>query len=297
MISVWGVNHGEVIAKTRLPNGSWVKASSLTKTELRAANKGRKAGELKRKTDDDAKFREYANSQRDMKKMLDDIRDGKTPDWTNKQGMVFTTPNKQAEREMQQANMSAFATSFGGRKGKKVMVVPKGSEPETVDHEIAHLTPKRSSYRLHQVISDPKRIPREEARAEMSANHRGGYWRNKDTEPSSGYGAAARSPFKRQMYRAVEEMQGLSGGFDKKIFTQEGMKLYRSTQDQIHRANPNRLPPMGTKGYSNPKFRGNQHVDEKGQKKGNARRNLTLLGGGTAAGGYGVYRYNKGKKK
>lgn len=82
-------------------------------------------------------------------------------------------------REDMPAGYGGIASRYGGRSdGVSTVVMPKDGAPgldtaRTLQHEMAHATPDRSSWRLHQVLNDPVKRGREEARADMAGglNH------------------------------------------------------------------------------------------------------------------------------
>jgi len=294
VISAWNVDHG-IVSKTFIPGKGYVSATKLVqesgKPALRTAVRNQRAAKSRVAAEEKAHFQEY-RSQHDLNtKLLDQLeRKGKARP-SPKAGVAFAEPDFMTGMTMKAQNMEAFAMHTGGRRGRRVMVVPPGSSQHTVNHEIAHLTPKRSGYRLFQILGDGKRLMSEEARAEMASGSKLSYYRNATpAQAGSGYTQAAVSPEAQRILRSHEEQKALWNKVpDKKMFTDESMDAFRRTQDKIHAA---RKRPAA---YTAPReFHGNQYVDEKKQRK--TRRNIMIFGGGAGAagaGGYGFHRYKK----
>jgi hypothetical protein len=308
MISFWGVEHG-VVSKTFIPGKGYISASKLPKNEYRMINRNRKAATRRVANEEKKHFDQYRSDDKDLKNMLSDLATRGRQQDSPVKGVVYQEPDFFSGLQMKQQNMDAFAVKRGSRRhGPKVMVVPKNARPETMQHELGHLTPNRSGYRLWTITRDGNKIMREEARADMHTQRRGSYYKT-DTHPDSGYVQAARDPFARGIHEANERRINAAQGrpFSGK-FSEESMDNYRQVQDRIQgaRERGNRMPFQG----DSRNFRGNQYVDDKKQRRtSNARRTwneinprykriaaATGIGAGAGGGGYGAYRYNKRKK-
>lgn len=295
MKSYWGVEHGE-ISKTFIPGHGYVKASEIVartgKEGLRHAVTHQK---VDRKITQWATERENRQAHANVKELRNHVKDvqanGKILPSKHK-GVTWIQPSATRSMEMKQQGLEAYAIKVGGRKsGDKIMVVPKGSSESTVNHELAHLKPKRSGYRFQQVLSTGSSTMREEARADMATGlHRSYYGtRGAKKQPDSGYVGAARSEKDRKGYENFENMQNrFNFAHDEKLdkFKAEPVNEYRRIQNKIYEARVRSGKPV---------FRGNQYVDD------SKRRRAIVYGGGAgtavAASAYGLRKYQKGKKK
>lgn len=287
-------NYG-VISKTFIPGKGYVSATKLVETggkgALRRAVKGQKAEQYMVRRQEARHFQGYRAADKAHKDLVDQIGQKGKELPSPMKGTAFLQPNWAKEAEMKSANIEAFAIKRGGRRnGQAVMVVPKGATKDTVNHEMAHLTPKRSGYRLHQVLNDPKKLMREEGRAEMATRSKGGYYKT-DAPGTSGYIQMARN----EDIRSAANFQDKSNRgdvFGQGKYTKETLEEFKGVQDKIFEARRARGRDTFVIG-GDKKFRGNQYVDDKKRRK--VRAGLVALGGGTAAGGggYSAYRWNK----
>lgn len=220
MISYWGIDHGSAVSKAYIPGRGWVPAVQAGKEALRGAQGGHKAA--RGVSWDDKVFQAQQSSARRL------ISDLGTPK-TSKAGGV--SMNQYRSDEMP-AGMNAFAFMTG--KNERHMVRGKGMNagPKWLKtHEQAHLTPKnRTSYRLGQITSSPRKTMREEARADMAA---GKYYRKGQGFTGSGYAAAARNPSKAQTAYTSQNNQRSAVLAHLK---QESPKDYKSYKAQPNRA-------------------------------------------------------------
>lgn len=106
---------------------------------------------------------------------------------------------------------SAFAIRSGGRSsGRSAIMYPAGkgkadlaaaqagNVSSTLTHEMAHATPKRSGYRMHQVAQNPRKLGREEGRADFEARTD---YRAPTSENRNGYTDMATNESRRRLYR------------------------------------------------------------------------------------------------
>lgn len=276
----------KLVKKSFVPGKGWVPASKLGKQGLKQAA-GSRAVERqtgRRAEEEKYKFEEYRAWHDSMKEHAKEVKRG-GPMMSGPRGSVMYGPGKSGMRE----GVDAYAFQLGGRRGERIMVVPKGTKEDVVRHEMEHLRPKRSSYRLFTNLSDAEKSMREEARADMFSRHPGRYYKGtaKDREAAgSGYTEAANS----EDAARVQRWNGLIQGDERhvKMFMDEGLGAYRKTQDKIAASGKFKF-----RGAS--EFHGNQHVDEKGQKR--FGRKLTYIAGGSAAGGGGYAAYKFRRKK
>lgn len=274
----------KLVKKSFVPGKGFIPASKMTKAELKMAAFSRKSeaagGPGTRKHAEQEKQQDYRDWHKSMKGVVDDAKKG-GPLMSGPKGSVMYAPGK-GDSAMP-PGAGAYAVATGGRQGERIMVVPKDSAEHTVRHEIAHLTPKRSSYRLHQIIKNPERAMREEARADMLGSKKGYYKTNRGDEPS-GYSEAANSSYAATMQRMMAGGQG--DGVRMAMFDDKGLNAYRGTQDKMVAA-----------GY---KFRGNQYVDEKKMRRmnrGEKFKQYGSMGAIASGGGYTAYRLNRKPKK
>jgi hypothetical protein len=259
------------VKKSYVPGKGFIPASAIPKAELRAlAHGGRKAGQrivrAKAKADNDT----FKSTHADLKKLAQELQT---------KGRTSRTPSGALHHSVSNLDINtyspgtqAFAFKTGGRRAPGYLVTAPGASGHIMAHEAAHLMPKRSAYRTHhQLVEDGAKSMREEARADMASGDKSGYYANREAKRTkSGYVEAANSEYARStQYRHSDEHRA-------KMFTPESMDAFRSTQDRIH---ANRGP--------NYKFKGNQYVDEAGNKK--ARNHQLLVNGATAAGVAGLY--------
>lgn len=283
------------VSKTFIPGKGYVSATKLVevggKRALRRAVHGQKAEQYVVRRQEARHFQEYRAADKAHKDLVADIGQKGKELPSPMKGTAFLQPNWAKEAEMKSVNIEAFAIKRGGRKnGQAVMVVPKNATKDTVNHEMAHLTPKRSGYRLHQVLSDPKKLMREEGRAEMATRSKGGYYKT-DAPGTSGYIQMARNEDVRSFANMQDKMRrGNVLGEGK--YSKESLDEFRGVQDKIYQARRARGRDTFVIG-GDKKFRGNQYVDDKKRRK--VRAGLVALGGGTAVGGggYSAYRWNK----
>lgn len=127
-------------------------------------------------------------------------------------------------------DVAGFTVRSGSKsQGRNTVVLShklkRAEVDSTYNHELAHAAPKRSEYRVHhQIASDPQKMIREEARADMAG---GNYWRNPESRTDSGYTQIARihDPSDTPPMAAMKErMYGFSA-------KQAG--AYRGVQDKI----------------------------------------------------------------
>lgn len=279
------------VSKTFIPGRGYVSATKLPKSQLRMTVHTQRAAKARVRDEEARHFQAYRAADKAHKDLVADVGRKGTELPSPMKGTAFLQPNWAKEAQMKSVNIEAFAIKRGGRKnGQAVMVVPKGATKDTVNHEMAHLTPKRSGYRLHQVLNDPKKLMREEGRAEMATRSRGAYYKT-DGPSTSGYIDMARD----DNVRALANFQDKSNRgdvFGQGKYTKETLEEFKGVQDKIFEARRARGRDTFVIG-GDQKFRGNQYVDDKKRRK--VRAGLVALGGGTAAGGggYSAYRWNK----
>lgn len=217
----------EAIFKSFVPGKGWIRASYLTKTDLkRAAGKGflnRSSHRAQTKNlskpgsySSDPQHTNYrALHYQQRAAALKEQSSGYALHsfGANKQHVVYDSKNVTQGAE-------AEAMKFGGRKGGGIVQAGPNADFQTLKHEQAHLLPKRSGYRVHQQIAQhPEKLLREEARADMA----GGVYYQED-HMGSGYARAAKSEFYRKELQKV--------GFTH--MTPEAVHEYRKVQDKIH---------------------------------------------------------------
>lgn len=234
MRSYWGVEHGDAVSKSYIPGKGWVPAVKAGKDALRGAKGGHQKAKGVSWED-----RLFQTNQKNTKTMLSEL--GKPKKITS--GGVKM--NHYRSNDMP-PGLGAFAVMTG--KNKRHMVSPPGSPKWINTHEKAHLSPKkRTSYRLNQIVSNPRKAMREEARADVAG---GQLYRKPMTNPlgNSGYRQAARSSTGARelnsQHRQIRQMTAASlSGSDRKLFSampkrdamfaKRPVADYRKTQDKI----------------------------------------------------------------
>lgn len=267
MISAFGVDHGEV-SKSLVPGKGFVSASTLGAKKLREVTKpGQYASRGLSRKQKDAQYALKANN---------DLFGGRESE-------IFSMPKgKKGKLHISDApdlagtGLGAVAFKTGGKDGQRRILMGPDAEflgrkdlKRLKEHEIAHVTPgKRTSWRMASIASDPKKIMREEGRADMvaglhyadSAKHalkaRKHAARSKDIFdedsmksmtarqriPSVGYNALALIPEERAAQRAalLGAAKTLPKGDQRRSIkqmaernTDRSFAAYRSTQDKI----------------------------------------------------------------
>jgi hypothetical protein len=272
------------VEKSFIPGKGWVKAVEAGKPALRQAQWDRPMYKVHAKTEARAEARKYQEHDNAVRAHIKEMKAGsKKTETRGKAERV--TPGFAHDIGMKSSGIKAYAVHAGGRKGQRMIVAPKGTSKPTMKHEMAHITPKRSGYRLYKILDDPKKAMREEARADMMSGHTGDYHKAKgllSRQTGSGYTASARSEARRTV---IENQQRATGKAP--MFSKEGVGAYRETQDKIAGARgytPKGAPAKGTKAAENTK---NRYLKQQ-----------VAIGGGTVATGatYGTYKLHQRKK-
>lgn len=260
MISAFGVEHG-VIAKS-LVNGVFKPASALSRAERGAVGGYKKA---KGVSEEHRTFLQGAHERRKI---------------VGENAAYKDVPVKPLDALLH--GDRGFTIRTGSAKGGQSHVFGHASDTKSQkalqQHEGAHAAPKRSEYRMHhQIMGNPKKLMREEARADMASDY-GSYRQVRMRHVASGkkktvsvYGAAAKTGQLSQVSRAYPHL--------KKPELKEGVKAYRQTQDKIARAKGKKLLPTTTD-----------------KNKQNIVRG-TILGVSAAAAGHQLHHEFKPKKR
>ena len=179
MISAFGVEHGGV--SKSFVNGKWVKAAELSGKQ---ASKIRAGGQYKKARGTTKSDREFKTNNttvlseaRKMKpgeqqrSLFNTVRHGGFDRRGNtKIDMHDTTPSLSFGSG---GTIQASAQKFGPKRGGVHMITTNGpgkASPVTLAHEKAHLSPDRGAYRMKQITRSPKKLMREEARADATAD-------------------------------------------------------------------------------------------------------------------------------
>ena len=163
MISAFGIDHGE-FTKSYIPGKGYVAATDLGRA-------GKKA--LRQHVEYSTRYRGNAGSKfqeaaRYRKAKGRKLWEGFRTDFQQKVN-VSAKPNQLLRDE---PNLAGYARA-NGRGGGTIKVNPAHTPEEralTVKHEMAHITPKRNIWRLHQRTNDPIRMGGEEGRADFIAH-------------------------------------------------------------------------------------------------------------------------------
>lgn len=199
MISAFGVDHGEEIAKS-LVDGKFVRAVDVGAKGLRAARKNAQGGyvsdagnpleQLLRATGAAPARSKSDVPSFDKSGLFGGRYLSRGPDdetisvLTNKEG-VTQMLSQLAGRDLSGAPAEAIEfvgtksgkyknahpLRYGSAKGGRTYVVSDKKDEKTIAHELLH-SEGRSSWRIAQVQNDPKKLAREEARADtLSGTH------------------------------------------------------------------------------------------------------------------------------
>lgn len=167
---------GTATVKKSFVNGKFVSAIELSAKE---ASKVRSGGQWKKArgvTEKDSAFRDLMTSP-EVKQSLKDMngvkRNKYLPKDTGSGGTI-------------RAGSKSHGRSYvAGEAGSKKEVA------QIAHHEAQHANPKRSSYRLHsQIMGDPKKLFREEARADWAS---AGHYNQRNNQSAYAIGARAQS--------------------------------------------------------------------------------------------------------
>lgn len=276
------------IRKSFVPGKGWVKATEVPKTALkRAAGPGRQGRAQWKQNSKDADFaakQEYKEHERSVRGLLDTMRNGGKTTTVTRGGKTVEhiQPSGFTSMQLKASGLKAFATHTGGRKGHRTIVEPKRADKTTRRHETAHITPKRSGYRLHQILKDPKKAMREEARADMASRHVGDYYKKKGTfsrQSTSGYTSSAR----RNSSRLVIQSR-VAGSGKGHLFEKGPVSEYRKTQDKIAAARGYTKTGKPAKGTYHAKHWKNQK----------AKKQAAVVGVGAPTLGYAGYKEYEG---
>lgn len=293
------------IVKSYIPGKGYVPAVKAGKKVLHEAVGERQTqAYLKRagRTKDQRMFQQYKTEHDRTKDMVRNIKDqGKSWDelTVGHQPVAGTKISPTRMAESVGGDVGAFAFTQGGRRGKRYVVVQHGANPHFVGHETAHVTPKRSSFRMYQIRQDKAKLMSEEGRASMYGAGQGRYWRNVDAkkgiQPADGYIQAATHEPYRQHLESSDFRETLFGGESQ--WSPRAMKAFKDTQDKIATAHGGQLPK--TAGL---KFHGNQWVDNKGNKRGtrtmsNGIRYIGYGVGSTGVGAGAIYASRKADQR
>lgn len=304
------------VQKSYIPGKGWVSAADASKRALRGAAKGNrytqmrgvpKNMERRRQTilEANGAFRglikdteDAANGNPSFMAQAHDMITGERPAYKverhAKGGTAHSNASDMARVAGPQAE--AFAVNMGGRSKADRWVFQKpGADQNIVNHEAAHTSPDRSSWRMHQITSDPKKAMREEARADYSA---GTYYRKTPEQLKaegrfeSGYHAAAHGneKFRRNIKRGTAQqivarkLSGREGGGN--MWKNSAVHEYRKVQDKI--ASSQNIPAARGR-----HFYGNQWMTREG-----AKRHAKQVGLGTAGAGafYGIHHHKEVSK-
>lgn len=292
MKSYWGIEHGEV-AKTFVPGQGYVKATDIVrvagKSGLRKIVRTQRSEKITQKLAEQKYAREAKEAHSETVAHIKEMRAQGKVKPSSVKGVEFIEPNAGHSMQMKAQGLGAYAMRIGSRKhGQKVMIVPKNSPRNIVEHELAHLTPNRSGHRMYQLTENGKKTMREEARADMASGSYRSYHgtRGAKKNPNTGYVHAAADDKARAIYNHNEVAQQPFGALfrdeSKEKFGAEQMQNYREVQDKIYNARVRSGKRV---------FRGNQYVDDLKRRRAIA---AGVVGAPVAAGGgYGFHRYKK----
>lgn len=237
------------VSKSYIPGKGWVPAMKAGKKALRGA----KGGHAKAKgvsPKDEAARNMMGLSHKEVTGTLR----------AKKVGTTNVNRGVKADR-YETYNMPAGAEAFAYIKPDRtrVMVTKPGADKRFVQHEAAHLSPKkRTPHRMYNISQNPGKAMREEARADSAggmgwreAKRKGNVGMYKDTfrgEGYSGYAASGASRFQASQQRqaggmvdaatnAARKQEGMDpklySDSRRRMFNQKSLGGYRQVQDNI----------------------------------------------------------------
>jgi len=290
MRSAFGVEHvvAAPVSKS-LSGGVFKPASKLSQAERKTVGGYRKA---KGVTTSDA---EWARNMGQVKRLHDQPHPGMRHTKTvhGKQGT--TEHYKHNSRStVVPPGAEGFHVRTGGKKGTSYIHMKDSAGKSVTRHEVAHSTPKRTSYRMKQIVDNPKKTMAEEGRADYVAS--GHYLKKK---PQSGYAQSARyrnaeargeksaksarkyggKPARGLMrarnapsrFKVKQASGSMSRTMNKPVGRQE-IDEYRRVQDKMHGGAP-KTPGMST------------------------RKKVAIGAGTTGVAGGGTYAVSRNRKK
>lgn len=209
-----------VVSKSFIPGRGWIPATKVSRRELTALARGGRA---------DAARKARAANQGANQEFKDHI--SALTDFTSQHGSYHSTkgsvrPRVLADEVIDDAagpHIAAFASKLGGRRAPGVVYARNSATERTIRHEHAHVTPKRSAYRVYQIGVSPRRTMAEEGRADYTA---GSHYKDFRGEGSA-YAAAAANEKNRQ--KLVSRMGPERG----KIYSRPNVSAYRNVQDRM----------------------------------------------------------------
>lgn len=151
MISYWGIDHG--ISKSYLGRGQWAPATKAGKEALRRAQGAHSDPKVKARTAAVNRGQKADIAARAARSSGPSIGASRTSRGAPVKWNRSSSPTKSTTAQV------------GGRRGQRIIALSPSATKATMQHEMAHAAPKRSSYRLAQVLNDPRKRGGEEARA------------------------------------------------------------------------------------------------------------------------------------
>lgn len=156
MMSYWGVDHG--VSKSYLGRGKWAPATKAGKEVLRRAQGAHSDPKAKART-------ALINRQQKADIASRASRSSGAP-------FGSTRTRRGAQVLLTRGTGTKSTTAqVGGRRGQRIISLSPQADQTTLRHELAHASPKRSSYRLAQISNNERKIGGEEARAVAMAGH------------------------------------------------------------------------------------------------------------------------------
>lgn len=211
---------GNLVEKSFVPGKGWVKATKVSRADRAKIPGAHK--QMKGVTPDLERAREA------MKVASDFARSKAGPAGDGGSSKKLFKPKYLPNRIIDEtvgSNTEAFALKTGGRRGKGHVYARPNASETTLAHERAHITPKRSGFRMYQNGSKPRTRMREEARADYLS----GVDYKKKPE-GSGYAQGASSEAGRKYHQAQQQIGG------RKQFNRPSMTAYRDVQDRMRYA-------------------------------------------------------------
>ena len=225
------------VAKSFIPGQGYVSASKMPRTQLRQlAHGGRRWMQHGQKLAEEQHSERAHLDAANHRAFMDQHKSfHSTKGKVQPRVLADLTMNREAG-----AHTAAFAMKTGGRRAPGAVYQRPGATRSTIEHEHAHIEPKRTGYRLQQqILTNPRKRMREEARADYLG---GQHYRDAPHQGDSGYMDGARSERSRRNYAAQ-----LPTPDQKAMFRRSATANYRAVQDRMSYAGTKqRVAPAST---------------------------------------------------
>lgn len=204
MISAFGVDHGGI--SKSLVDGVFKPASKLTGAERRAVGGYKKLRGVTSADNEHRAGEKHIKDYHSDRNIRIGVKTGKVTQ--GKQGTVRRYKHSLISSQVPVGAGGFHIRTGSAKEGTSYVHLREGADKSTKAHELAHARPARSGYRMAQIVKDPKKLMREEARADFESR---GHFAGKKTD--SGYAQAAKERSRQTAGKAHEEkLRKVPGG-------------------------------------------------------------------------------------